>query len=108
MAQRRRSRIPLRERASERGLLAAAVTARREQLELRQDELAELAGSSSQFVHSLEAGKPTVQLDKVLAVLAVLGLHLEVERGASSREVTYGPALAELLGLDSAGDRPDG
>jgi y4mF family transcriptional regulator len=50
-------------------------------LRLRQDELADLAGVSERFVHSLENGKQTVQLDKVIAVLSVLGLHLELRRG---------------------------
>ena len=61
---------------------AVAVRARRRRLRLRQSELADLAGVSERFVYALEAGKQTVQLDKVLAVLAVLGLHLELHRGA--------------------------
>jgi y4mF family transcriptional regulator len=64
--------------------LAVEVRARRAQLHLRQDELAELAGVSERFVYALENGKRTVQLDKVLAVLNVLGLHLEIQRGADS------------------------
>jgi HTH-type transcriptional regulator/antitoxin HipB len=64
------------------GSLAAEVRARRAQLKLRQEELADLAGVSERFVYALENGKPTVQLDKVVAVLNALGLHLEVHRGA--------------------------
>ncbi|GAA1536088.1 helix-turn-helix transcriptional regulator [Nocardioides humi] len=64
------------------GRLAAEVRARRAQLGLRQEEVADLAGVSERFVHSLENGKRTVQLDKVLAVLNALGLHLELHRGA--------------------------
>jgi HTH-type transcriptional regulator / antitoxin HipB len=56
--------------------MAAAVRARREALGLRQQEVADLAGVSTRFVHTLEAGKPSVQLDRVLAVLHVLGLEL--------------------------------
>lgn len=59
-------------------MLAEVVRARRAELGLRQDELADLAGVSTRFVHSLEAGKPTVQLDRVTAVLEVLGLELAV------------------------------
>ncbi|MFT4008423.1 MAG: type II toxin-antitoxin system Y4mF family antitoxin [Nocardioidaceae bacterium] len=66
------------------GPLAASVRERRTQLRLRQTELADLAGVSERFVHSLENGKQTVQLDKVIAVLNALGLHLEVHRGAST------------------------
>jgi y4mF family transcriptional regulator len=64
--------------------LAGEVRARRVQLQLRQEELADLAGVSERFVYALENGKRTVQLDKVLAVLNALGLHLEVHRGSGS------------------------
>ncbi|HSY14838.1 MAG TPA: type II toxin-antitoxin system Y4mF family antitoxin [Jatrophihabitantaceae bacterium] len=60
----------------------AAMRTRRRGLGLRQDELADLAGVSERFVYALENGKPSVQLDKVLSVLAALGLHLELHRGA--------------------------
>lgn len=62
--------------------LAGEVRGRRVQLRLRQDELADLAGVSERFVYALENGKATVQLNKVLAVLNALGLHLELHRGA--------------------------
>jgi len=62
--------------------LAGEVRTRRKELKLRQDQLAELARVSERFVYALENGKPTVQLDKVLAVLNALGLHLELHRGA--------------------------
>ena len=63
----------------ERTGLDEIVRARRRQLELRQEDLADLAGVSLRFVQALEAGKRTVQLDRVEAVLAVLGLRLRVE-----------------------------
>lgn len=66
------------------GRLAAEVRARRAALQLRQEEVADLAGVSERFVYALENGKRTVQLDKTLAVLNVLGLHLEIHRGADS------------------------
>jgi HTH-type transcriptional regulator/antitoxin HipB len=65
------------------GRLATEVRDRRTELRLRQDELADLAGVSERFVYALERGKPTVQLDKVLAVLNALGLHLQIHRGAA-------------------------
>ena len=46
----RKSHADLRERAHERGALAAVVIGRREELGLRQDELAELADCSVRFV----------------------------------------------------------
>lgn len=69
------------ERASQTADLARVVRVRREQLGLRQEELAMLAGCSTRFVHAVEHAKPTVQLDKLLAVLAVLGFTLVVRPG---------------------------
>jgi len=66
------------------GRLAGEVRARRAALRLRQEEVADLAGVSERFVYALENGKQTVQLDKVLAVLQALGMHLEIHRGADS------------------------
>ena len=64
----------------ERTDLAGAVRERRRQLGLRQEDLADLAGVSLRFVQALEAGKPSVQLDRVRAVLDTPGLRLVVER----------------------------
>ena len=64
--------------------MAQEVRRRRLELRLHQDELAALAGVSTRFVHTLEQGKPTVQLDKVLAVLRQLGLDLVLEPGDGS------------------------
>ncbi|MGH8777327.1 MAG: helix-turn-helix domain-containing protein [Jiangellaceae bacterium] len=58
---------------------SVTVRDRRRQLALRQEELADLAGVSLRFVQALEAGKRTVQMDRVEAVLDVLGLHLVVK-----------------------------
>ena len=48
---------------------------------LTQTELAGLAGTGLRFISELERGKASVALDKTLAVLAVLGLRLEVSGG---------------------------
>lgn len=61
--------------------LAAAVRGRRKKLALTQAQLADLAGVGLAFLYELERGKPTVRLDKVLAVLAVLGLELRLGPG---------------------------
>ena len=62
--------------------LADTVLARRLRLGLRQEELAELAGCSTRFVHTVEAGKETLRLDKLIALLSALGLGLVIRRGA--------------------------
>lgn len=61
--------------------LGDAVRRRRRELGLRQTELADLAGCSQRFVHTVEHGKPSLQLDKVLDILDVLGLALLVVPG---------------------------
>jgi y4mF family transcriptional regulator len=61
--------------------LGAAVRSRRRELKLNQAELANLAGVGLAFLYELEHGKPTLRIDKVLAVLAVLGLELHVRDG---------------------------
>ena len=64
--------------------LTAQVRARRRALGLSQEEVADLAGCSERFVYSLEQGKASVHLGKVLDVLGVLGLGLKVEPGAGT------------------------
>ena len=45
---------------------------------LRQAELAAAAGVGVRFIVDLEAGKPTLQLEKVLHVLATLGCDVTI------------------------------
>ncbi|MCP4872145.1 MAG: helix-turn-helix transcriptional regulator [Proteobacteria bacterium] len=59
--------------------VGAQVRDRRKTLGLKQQELADLAGCSARFVHTVEAGKETVRLDKLRDLLDVLGLELRVE-----------------------------
>ena len=66
------------ERADFSDALAVEARGRRKALSLRQDEVADLAGCSTRFVHMLETAKPSLRLDKVLDVLDVLGLGLLV------------------------------
>ena len=56
---------------------------RRRALGLTQVTLADLAGCSPVFVHTLEKGKPGMRLDKVLDVMQALGLEIQLlVRGA--------------------------
>jgi y4mF family transcriptional regulator len=52
--------------------------ARRRGLGLTQDELSDLSGVSRRTISALENGKDSIQLDRLTAVLAILGLTLEV------------------------------
>lgn len=45
---------------------------------LRQDQLAAAAGVGLRFLVELEGGKPTVRLEKVVAVLDALGCQLQI------------------------------
>lgn len=47
---------------------------------LRQDQLAAASGVGLRFLSELEAGKPTVQLAKVLQVLTALGCSISITR----------------------------
>ena len=51
---------------------------------LRQAELAAAAGVGIRFIVDLEAGKPTLQLEKALHVLATLGCDVTIARPAGS------------------------
>lgn len=53
--------------------------ARRKQLGLTQLDAAELAGVSVRFVHDIENGKQSVQLDRVQALAEALGLELTLD-----------------------------
>jgi y4mF family transcriptional regulator len=101
MATKRKSRTPLPDRVVERGILAAAVHARRQELSLRQDELAQLAGVGTRFVNDVETGKQTVRLDKLRDLLTVLGLHLRIEYGQTPTGIAAGDRLSAIYNLTS-------
>lgn len=61
--------------------LAEAVRSRRKALGVTQLELSRLAGCGPVFLYALENGKGTLRLDKLLDVLAVLGLELVLRQG---------------------------
>lgn len=68
--------------------LGSEVRARRASLSLSQQDLADLSGVSERFVRFVENGKPTIQLEPLLAVLSTLGLELSVVQAASPAAAT--------------------
>jgi y4mF family transcriptional regulator len=58
--------------------LGLIVHRERKAQKLRQAELAAAAGVGIRFIVDLEAGKPSVQLEKVLHVLATLGCNVSI------------------------------
>jgi HTH-type transcriptional regulator/antitoxin HipB len=62
-------------------VLGATVRGQRQKLKLTQASLAEAAGVSRAWLTEFERGKPTVELGRVLAVIAALGLTLELRIG---------------------------
>lgn len=76
--------------------LGDAIRAARKQLGLTQPQLALAAGVGVRFIVDLEAGKPTVRLEKVLRVIHTLGgeIHLSgllsVESGDQREDDGYG------------------
>lgn len=76
--------------------MALTIRARRTRLGLTQQEVADLAGVSTRFVHTVEAAKPSLRLDRLLDVLEVLGLGLQLTPSAgftaSSSVAADGPS----------------
>jgi len=68
-------RIPI-QSAAELGLAVRAV---RRHSRVRIDDLAATAGVSKQFTQDVEYGKPTVQFERVLKLLAELGIPMELD-----------------------------
>lgn len=60
--------------------LGRAIRARRKELGYTQAFLAEYAGISTSFLSELENGKETVQLNKLLDVISLLGMDLCIMR----------------------------
>lgn len=58
--------------------LGAIVREQRKRLALKQLDIAGLGNTGNRFIVDLENGKPTVQLQKVLDVIDLLGLEVVV------------------------------
>ena len=66
--------------------VAQVVRSQRRALRLRQIDLAGIGNTGNRFIVDIEKGKPTVQLQKVLDLLDLLGLEL-VARQKTSRSL---------------------
>ena len=60
--------------------ISGAVRQRRHSLGLTQVELADLAEVSERLIRDLEGGRLTIGTEKLLAVLAALGLEIKINR----------------------------
>ena len=63
--------------------LGAVIREQRKRLALKQLDLAGLGNTGNRFIVDLENGKPTVQLQKVLDLMELLGLEVVVRTKAS-------------------------
>lgn len=76
--------------------LANEVRSRRTVLGLTQRDLADMAGVSERFVRFVEQGKPSIQLDALVAVLDTLGLELHLTtRTSQAARTRAGAGSAE-------------
>lgn len=78
--------------------LGLIVRATRRTQKLRLDDTAGTAGVGHVFVREVERGKPTVQLGRVMKLLAELGIELRVE--------VPDAAMPEFQRLESVGVKP--
>jgi HTH-type transcriptional regulator/antitoxin HipB len=63
--------------------LGTVIREQRKRLDLKQLDLAGLGNTGNRFIVDLENGKPTVQLQKVLDLMDLLGLEVVVRTKAS-------------------------
>lgn len=60
--------------------LGKAIRDRRKELHYTQAYLSEFTGFSVSFISDLERGKPTVELEKTLKIINILGLDILIEK----------------------------
>ena len=60
--------------------LGKAIRDRRKELNYTQTYLSEFTGFSVCFISDLERGKPTVELEKTLKIINILGLDILIEK----------------------------
>ena len=67
--------------------LGQGIRKQRKALGLSQQQLAKFAGCAKLFILTLENGKESIRMDKLLSVLNVLGLQLKLQNGKGVIEV---------------------
>ena len=76
--------------------VANEVRSRRTALGLSQRDLADMAGVSERFIRFVEQGKPSMQLDSLIAVLGTLGLEMHITtRTSQAARARAGAGSAE-------------
>ena len=60
--------------------LGIEIRKRRKELQYTQAYVAEFTGLSVTFISDVENGKPTVELEKTLELIHILGLDVKVEK----------------------------
>lgn len=65
--------------------LGELIRAYRTSQKILQADMAGLANTGNRFIVDLEKGKPTLQLQKVLDVLDLIGLEVVIQRKGGSR-----------------------
>lgn len=93
-------------RASTPRELGSLVRERRHDLQLSQQQLAHLAGVSRTWLVTVEAGHPRAELGKLLALLAELGLTLDLSP-AQTRESPGPGTQPQVIDLDELLDAHD-
>ena len=68
-------------------ILGEVIRLSRRRRKLTQGDLARRAGVGTAFLYELESGKPTVRMDKVLAVLEALDLCFTVEESGGDKTI---------------------
>ena len=76
--------------------LGAIIREQRKRLALKQLDLAGLGNTGNRFIVDLENGKPTVQLQKVLDLMDLLGLEVVVRAKAARTQARRYQAAREI------------
>lgn len=80
------------------GDIGALIKSYRKSNRITQIDLAEMIASGNRFIIEAESGKPTIQAQKLMDLLAALGLELVIRKKARLGQLTQGFILDECAG----------